>query len=98
MNHRQRVFVALLLWAAGGAVPADTLECQGTIISPGDTAARLLKVCGEPASRDGIRWIYQQPGDLPVLVTVGTDDGVIMSIGDVDPALDSPAEPLGAHP
>lgn len=94
-NCQMAAVVSLALAANAGH--ADPLECQGTIISPGDMAAQLLKACGAPSSRDGIRWIYDRAGDLPVLVTVG-DDGVIMSIGDVDPALDSPSEPLGDHP
>ena len=90
--------LAVLLSVAAGPGFADPLECQGTIISPGDNVAQLLQVCGEPTSRDGIKWIYDRPGDLPVLVTVGNDEGVIMAIGDVNPALDSASEPLGDHP
>lgn len=98
MNTRYAQIAAVVLLAlAANPGSAEPLECQGTIVSPGDIAAKLLKLCGEPSSRDGIRWIYDRPGDLPVLVTVG-DDGVIMSIGDVNPAVDSPSEPLGDHP
>lgn len=78
------------------SVLADSLECQGNFISPGVTEAELLQACGEPTSRDGDKWIYKRPGDLPMVVTFGID-GVVNFITDATD-LDSPASPLGDSP
>lgn len=73
---------------------ADDLECQGTIISQGDTVQHLLEACGDPKSRNDSDWLYEVPGSLPVVVTVG--DGVVMFIRSADEGPDSPS-PLGDH-
>ena len=86
----------VILVAAAPAALAGSLECQGNIISPGITRAQLLQACGEPASRDGEKWIYKMPGDFPVVVTFGID-GVVSFIRDATD-LDSPSAPLGDAP
>jgi len=89
------VLSAILVAAAPLAALAGSLECQGNIISPGITEARLLEACGEPTSRNGSEWTYRMPGDLPMVVVLG--DGVVMFIRDATD-LDSPASPLGDSP
>ncbi len=96
MNLRYGVFLAgISLSAAPMVTHARTLECQGTIISEGDTEQQLLDACGEPTSRQGANWQYDVPGSLPAVVTLG--EGLVMFIrdaGEVDPS----GSPLGDHP
>ena len=42
---------ALVLCAASTSQAASTLRCGSALISLGDTAADVLRKCGEPASR-----------------------------------------------
>ena len=96
MNLRYGLFLAgITLSGAPMVTHAGTLECQGTIISEGDTEQQLLDACGEPTSRQGANWQYDIPGSLPVVVTLG--EGLIMFIrdaGEVDPS----GSALGDHP
>jgi hypothetical protein len=48
----------LLLALAGPAVAADSMRCGSRLVATGDSAAKLLGVCGEPALRDA----WQAPG------------------------------------
>lgn len=96
MNLRHSlVLAAVSMWAGPQLAQAGSLECQGTIISQGDSAEQLLQACGEPTSRQGTDWRYEIPGSLPQVVTVG--EGVVMFIRDADQVQDSPASPLGDH-
>jgi len=96
MNLKFNTLLSAILVAATPLVAlAGSLECQGDIISPGITEARLLQACGEPTSRNGTEWLYRMPGDLPMVVVLG--DGIVMFIRDATD-LDSPASPLGDAP
>ena len=88
--------VAGFVLAAPVAAYGGSLECHGTIVSPGDTEKQLLETCGNPTSRNGADWTYAVPGSQPVLVTLG--NGVVMFIRDVDEAKASTESPLGDHP
>ena len=91
------LLVASVISAAPLVGYAESLECQGNIISPGVTEEQLLEACGEPTSRDGANWRYDIPGSLPMVVTFG--NGVAMFIRDVnDDSLGSSASPLGDPP
>jgi len=96
MNLRYGLFlVGITLSGAPMVTHARTLECQGTIVSEGDTEQQLLDACGEPTSRQGANWQYDIPGSLPVVVTLG--NGVVMFIRDAD-EVDPSASPLGDSP
>jgi len=90
------ILAAILVSLVPLVTHADSLECQGNVISPGITEAQLLEACGDPTSRNGANWTYEMPGSLPVLVTFG--NGVVMFIRDVDEAGGSSTSPLGDHP
>jgi hypothetical protein len=95
MKLRKLLNVAIVSLCAAPLVGhADDLECQGTIIAQGDTVQHLLELCGEPKSRDGSDWLYEIPGSLSLVVTIG--DGVVMFVRDADSGPDS-ASPLGDH-
>ena len=47
-------------------------------------------------SRDGADWLYEMPGSIPVMVTIG--NGVVMFIRDADEAKASATNPYGDHP
>jgi hypothetical protein len=88
---------AILLLAALPVAHAEPIECNGRLVSPGDTQEKLLELCGEPASRDGNHWIYQRQGSFPRIVTIG--GGVIMFIEDGQSSdLQESSSPLGDHP
>jgi len=89
------VLSAILLAAGTLTVQADSLWCQGNIISSGITEEQLLKACGEPASRNGANWLYKTPGSIPMVVNLG--NGVVMFIRDAT-ELDSPDLPFGDPP
>ena len=96
MNLRYSLALAVVsLSAAPMVTHARTLECQGTIVSEGDTEQQLLDACGDPVSREGANWQYHIPGSLPVVVTLG--NGVVMFIRDAD-EVDPSASPLGDSP
>ena len=85
-----------LIFLAPWPAQANTLECQGTVISEGDTEQQLLEACGEPVSRSGANWRYEIPGSLPVVVTLG--EGMVMFIREADELPDTSASPIGDHP
>ena len=85
MNPGYRsIMVAILISAAPLVTYAESLECHGDIVSQGDAEEQLLEVCGNPTPRDGADWLYEMPGSLPVMVTIG--NGVVMFIRDADEA------------
>jgi hypothetical protein len=68
----------LLAWPA----LADSMYCNGNLVSSGDTPETVLKNCGEPTSRNGDQWIYQ-PQDQNTLSKVVTfSGGVVDTISD----------------
>ena len=81
MDHR--VTITAMLWLAVVATAsADSMECDGNLVSSGDTQASVLENCGEPSSRNGDQWIYQGQDEntLPKIVTFG--GGVVLTITD----------------
>ena len=74
------VFYFTLLLTAATAVTADPMECNGNLVSSGDSQATVLKNCGEPTSRNGDQWTYQIDDSLSKIVTFG--GGVVLSITD----------------
>jgi hypothetical protein len=82
MKHTQfRAFITatLLLMAATSAI-ADSMECNGNLVSSGDSQSTVLENCGEPTSRNGDQWTYQVDGSLSKTVTFG--GGVVLTITD----------------
>jgi hypothetical protein len=81
-NHSlpRSVISFMLVLTAATAANADSMECNGNLVSSGDSQATVLQNCGEPASRDGDQWTYQVEGSLPKIVTFG--GGVILTIKD----------------
>ena len=86
------ILAAILILAAPFVTYADSLRCDGDIISPGNTEQELLDACGNPTSREGADWLYEIPGSLPLVVTLSM--GVITLIRDLD---ESDAA-FGTHP
>ena len=74
------ILAATLILTAPSLVNADSMECDGNLVSSGDTQATVLENCGEPTSRDGDRWIYQSQESLAKIVTFG--GGVVLTITD----------------
>lgn len=68
----------ILAFSTLSVAQADPMYCGDNIISQGDSQADLLKACGEPASRNGSRWIYDREGSLPMIVTLA--NGMILFI------------------
>jgi hypothetical protein len=61
-----RRLIAVVLLAAASGVSADSMECNGNLVSSGDSMQTVLQNCGEPTSRNGDQWIYQPPNqDVP---------------------------------
>jgi hypothetical protein len=58
------------------------MECDGNLVSSGDTQATVLENCGEPTSIEGNRWTYQVDDSLSKIVTFG--GGVVLTITDGD--------------
>ena len=73
------IAVTMLLTAATAA-NADTMECNGNLVSTGDSEATVLENCGEPTSRDGDQWFYQFDDSLSKIVTFG--GGEVLTITD----------------
>lgn len=73
------IAVTLSLTAATSAI-ADSMECNGNLVSSGDSQATVLENCGEPTSRDGDQWTYQMDDSLSKIVTFG--GGVVLTIRD----------------
>ena len=72
MNQNYRsILAAILISSAPNVTYAESLRCHGDIISPGDTEQQLLDACGNPTSREGADLLYEMPGSLPVVVTIG---------------------------
>jgi hypothetical protein len=86
------ILAAILILAAPSLTYADSMRCDGDIISPGNTEQELLVACGNPTSREGADWLYEMPGSLPLVVTISM--GVITLIRDLD---ESDAA-FGTHP
>lgn len=86
----------ILMFTALSVAQADSLNCGGDIISQGDSQADLLKACGEPASRDGSRWVYEQEGSLPRVVTLA--NGMIQFIEAGEMEGFEQTSPLGDRP
>jgi len=94
-NYRL-ILAAILIFAAPFVTYADSLRCHGDIISRGDTERQLLDACGNPTSREGADWLYEMPGSLPVVVTIGR--GVITLIRNRDESDAFSEHPLGDRP
>ena len=72
MNQNYRsILAAILISSAPNVTYAESLRCHGDIISRGDTEQQLLDACGNPISREGADLLYEMPGSLPVVVTIG---------------------------
>ena len=67
----------LLLTVAASAIAAS-MECNGNLVSPGDSQATVLENCGEPTSRAGDQWTYQTDDSMSKIVTFG--GGVVLTI------------------
>lgn len=59
---------------------ADSMQCNGNLISSGDTVQTVLQNCGEPTSRNGNQWIYQSPNEEGLSNIVTFTGGVVDSI------------------
>ena len=94
-NYRS-ILAAILISAAPLVTYAGSLECHGNIISQGDTEQQLLDACGYPTSREGADLLYEMPGSLPVVVTVG--GGVVSFIRNVDESDAFTEHPMGDRP
>ena len=70
----------MLVLSATPSASADSMECDGNLVSSGDSQATVLKNCGEPTSRDGDQWTYQVDEQLSRTVTFG--GGVVLTITD----------------
>jgi|GEM_PF-1463516 len=82
MKHTQfrALITATLLLTATTAAIADSMECNGNLVSSGDSQATVLENCGEPTSRNGDQWTYQLDDSLSKIVTFG--GGVVLTIAD----------------
>jgi hypothetical protein len=96
MKRAHVVSITTVLYLIGSSVTrASPMQCDGNLVSVGDTEQQVLATCGEPTARRENRWIYQREGDLPKILTFG--NGVIMQIEDGDdPGFSNPS-PLGDH-
>jgi hypothetical protein len=70
----------MLVLTTATSARADSMECNGNLVSSGDSQATVLQNCGEPTSRDGDQWTYQQDESLSKIVTFG--GGVVLTITD----------------
>lgn len=52
MLRSRCLLLAVLVALAASSARADSLECEGRHVSPGDTKVDLLGKCGEPTARD----------------------------------------------
>jgi hypothetical protein len=96
MKRAQFVFIAAVLYLFGLSVArASEMQCNGNLVSAGDTEQQVLAICGEPTARRENRWIYRREGDLPKILTFG--DGVVMLIEDGDDPGFGQSSPLGDH-
>jgi hypothetical protein len=74
----QTLITATLLLIVASSATADSMECNGNLVSSGDSQATVLRNCGEPTSRDGDQWTYQVDDQLSRIVTFG--GGVVLTI------------------
>lgn len=89
-------FIATVLCLISSSViRASPMECNGNLVSVGDTEQQVLATCGEPTARRENRWIYQREGDLPKILIFGNGVIIQMKDGD-DPGFSNPS-PLGDH-
>jgi len=96
MKRAYPPLIATILYLIGSPVTrASPMECNGNLVSVGDTEQQVLATCGEPTARRENRWIYQREGDLPKILIFG--NGVIMQIKDGDDPGFSDPSPLGDH-
>ena len=70
----------ILVLTGATSASADSMECNGNLVSSGDSQATVLQNCGEPTSRDGDRWTYQVNEQMSRIVTFG--GGVVLTITD----------------
>jgi hypothetical protein len=97
MNRITSPALAIILaFTALSVAQADSLNCGGNIISQGDSQADLLEACGEPASRDGSRWVYEQEGSLPRIVTLANGMIQFIEAGEMEGFEET--SPLGDRP
>jgi hypothetical protein len=94
MKRAYFLSITTVLYLIGSSVTlASPMECNGNLVSVGDTEQQVLATCGEPTSRQDNRWIYQREGDLPKILTFG--NGMILQIKDGDdPGFSNPS-PIG---
>jgi hypothetical protein len=59
---------------------ADSMQCNGNVISSGDTVQTVLQNCGEPTSRNGNQWVYQSSDQDNLSNIVTFTGGVVDSI------------------
>jgi hypothetical protein len=69
-----------LMLTAAASISADSMQCDGNLISTGDSQETVLENCGEPTSRNGDQWTYQVDDTLSRIVTFG--GGVVLTITD----------------
>jgi hypothetical protein len=94
MEHsaiRTVIAITLLLTTATSAI-ADSMECNGNLVSSGDSEASVLENCGEPTSRDGDQWTYQAEDSLSKIVTFGGGVVLTISVGNFPRFQDTPFE------
>jgi len=80
LSPMSTVMSFMLVMTAATSARADSMECNGNLVSSGDSQATVLQNCGEPTSRDGDQWTYQQDDSLSKIVTFG--GGVVLTITD----------------
>ena len=90
------ILTALLLMSAPLIGSASSLRCDGTVISQGDTEQQLLEACGSPTAVEGSEWLYELPGELPTVVTIG--QGTVMFIRSLDESDAFTNHPMGDQP
>jgi hypothetical protein len=72
---------ALCLGSAASAT--DAIECGTDLVAVGDSESELLQKCGEPTSRNGNQWTYDQgPNSLLKIVTVGNGKVISIHVGE----------------
>jgi len=96
VSNYPSILAAILILAAPFVTYADSMRCHGDIISRGDTENQLLDACGNPTSREGADLLYEMPGNLPVVVTIG--GGVITFIRNLDESDAFTKHPSGDRP
>ncbi len=62
--YKTTVLAILLLYAGGAAEAHGSLRCKGRIVDVGDSAAKILALCGNPSGRTVTQ--------VPVRAAVGT--------------------------